>query len=131
MFLTIKLCFWQLNSCRILHHWTNNKKLVDVQKYNLYFYSSTVTIVCHRNTVRESSHISFFFLWSSMTVREHTQWADRSAFKSHAEVWTSSSLHIFFCLWLVIGTYILLAFFSSNLLILSANRNICHSIHRQ
>ena len=31
-------------------------------------------------------------------------------FKSHAEVWTSSLLHIFFCLWLVIRTYILLVF---------------------
>ena len=28
-------------------------------------------------------------------------------FKSHAEVWTSSSRHVFFCLWLFIGTYIL------------------------
>ena len=27
--------------------------------------------------------------------------------KSHAEVWTSSSPHVFFCLWLVIGTDIL------------------------
>ena len=36
-----------------------------------------------------------------------------------------------FCLWLVIGTYILLFFFSGNLLILSVNGNICHSIHRQ
>ena len=35
-----------------------------------------------------------------------------------------------FCLWLVIGTY-LLPFFPGNLLILSANGNICHSIHRQ
>ena len=38
--------------------------------------------------------------------------------------------HVFFCSWLVIGTYIL-PFFSGNLLISSANRNICHSIHRQ
>ena len=38
--------------------------------------------------------------------------------------------HVFFCLWLVIWTYIL-PFFSGNLLILSANGNICHSIHRQ
>ena len=35
-----------------------------------------------------------------------------------------------FCLWLVIGTYKLL-FFSGNLLILSANGNISHSIHRR
>ena len=34
--------------------------------------------------------------------------------------------HVFFCLWLIIGTYIL-PFFSGNLLILSANGNICHS----
>ena len=32
-------------------------------------------------------------------------------FKSHAEVWISSSPHVFFCLWLVIRTYIL-PFFS-------------------
>ena len=46
--------------CHILHRWTNNEKHVDIWKYNLYFYSSTVTVVCSRNTVRESSHISFF-----------------------------------------------------------------------
>ena len=33
------------------------------------------------------------------------------SFKSHAEVWTSSSPHVFFCLRLVIGTYILPFFF--------------------
>ena len=32
-------------------------------KINLYFYSLTATIICHRNTVRESSHISFFCDW--------------------------------------------------------------------
>ena len=32
-------------------------------------------------------------------------------FKSHVEVWTSSSPHVFFCLWLFIGTYII-SFFS-------------------
>ena len=38
--------------------------------------------------------------------------------------------HIF-CLWLVIGTYILPFLFFRNLLIWSANGNICYSIHRQ
>ena len=43
-----------------------------------------VMCVCRRNTVRESSHISFFcggdsFLWSSATAGEHTQGADSSA----------------------------------------------------
>ena len=38
--------------CCILHRWTNDK--------NLYFYFPTVTIVHSSNTVRESSHISFF-----------------------------------------------------------------------
>ena len=37
-----------------------DKQLEDIQKYNLYFHSSTATIVCSRNTVRENSHISFF-----------------------------------------------------------------------
>ena len=32
-------------------------------------------------------------------------------FKSHADIWTSSSPRVFFCLWLVIGTYILPFFF--------------------
>ena len=80
------------------------------------------------------------FLWSCAAAGEHTGGADRSAwttngslpslerpadlspsferpqtlyclFKSHAEVWTSSSPHVFFCLWLVVGTYILPVFF--------------------
>ena len=51
---------WLFSS--ILSRWTNNEKLVDIQKYNLCFYSSIATIVCSRNTVREreSSHIFFF-----------------------------------------------------------------------
>ena len=32
-------------------------------------------------------------------------------FKSHVDIWISSSPHVFFCLWLVIGTYTLLFFF--------------------
>ena len=51
-------------------------------------------------------------------------------FKSHVDMWTSSVPHVFFCSWLVIGTYILL-FFPGNLLILSANGNIYHFIHKQ
>ena len=47
-------------SCRILKCLTNNEGLVDIQKYNSYFHSSTVTFVWSRNTVREISHISFF-----------------------------------------------------------------------
>ena len=46
--------------CRILNRWTNNEELVDIWKHNLCFYSSTVTFVWSRNTVRECSHISFF-----------------------------------------------------------------------
>ena len=45
--------------------------------------------------------------------------------------WKHLFAHVFFFLWLVIGTYILPGFFSDNLLILSANRNIRHTIHRQ
>ena len=49
--------------CSILYRSTNYEKLVDLKKYDLYFYSSTATIVCSRNAVRESSHISFFCGW--------------------------------------------------------------------
>ena len=42
---------------------------------------------------------------------------------------TSTTPHVFFCLRLVIWTYILRSF-SGNLLIFYANRNICHSIYR-
>ena len=129
--------------------------------------------MCNRNTVRESSHISFFYggdpfcevVWRpentlevltgllewptglSLCLRDQRasplrlsdHWISGFCpklqtlyciFKFDAEVWTSSLPHIFFCLGLVIRTYILL-FFSGYLLILSANRNICHSIHRQ
>ena len=48
------------STCRILDRWTNNEKLADIEKYNSYFYSSTATFVWSRNSVRESSHISFF-----------------------------------------------------------------------
>ena len=69
--------------CHISFRWTNNEKLVVLSKYNLYFYSSTVTIVCSRNRFRERSHISFFcgwdpFPWSSATAIEHTQGVDIS-----------------------------------------------------
>ena len=47
--------------CRILHCWRNNEDHIDIEKYNLYFYSSTATFVWSWNTVRESSHISFFW----------------------------------------------------------------------
>ena len=59
-FPTFVLMFLLYGGCFILNRWTNNKKLVDIYKYNLFFYSSTVTIVCSRNTIRESSHISSF-----------------------------------------------------------------------
>ena len=90
-----------------------------------------------RNTIRESSHISFFCGKDPLCVLEwwpeniHDMFArvtSRSLpslerpedlsfspklqtlyclFKSHVQVWTFSSLHIFFCLWLVIRTYII------------------------
>ena len=70
--------------CRISYHWTNNEKLVDIYRYNLYFYSSAVPFVQSRNTIRESSHISFFC--SGGPFCEEMQWpentqgrADRSA----------------------------------------------------
>ena len=107
-------------------------------------------IVCSRNPIRESSHISFFcggdpfcevVWWSENTCKELTgllewpaglspltwatsrplpfAWAiSRSLplvqnyrpyilFKSHADIWISSSPTYFFCLWLVIRAYIL------------------------
>ena len=50
--------------------------------------------------------------------------------KSHAEIWTSSSPHVFLFMtgyWNVHTSVV----FSGNLLIFSGNWNICHSIHRQ
>ena len=139
------------------------------------FYTSSATIVCSRNTVRESSHTSFFcagtLLWSSATGKPTVCLSDQwtppslgwpaghshrlrdqptspfrlsdnriSAFspklqilycllKFHAEIWTSSSPHVFS----VYGWLLELTSFrvSGNLLILSANGNICHFIHRQ
>ena len=109
------------------------------------FYSSTVTIVCRRNTESKSSHISFCaflgpFLWSSATAGEHTRGADRSAcvisgsppslerpaglclqskitdlILSFQVPWGSMNIlfaYVYFCLWLVIRTYILPFFFS-------------------
>ena len=106
--------------------------------------------MCSSNTVRESSHISFFCggdPYCEIVQRpENThgeltgllEWPVGLCLQSkitelilsQAEIWTSSLSHVFFCLWLVIGTYIL-PVFSGNLLIFSANGNICHSIHRQ
>ena len=46
--------------CRVLDRYTNNEKLVDIWEYHLYFYSLTATFVWSRNTIKESSHLSFF-----------------------------------------------------------------------
>ena len=45
---------------RMSYRLTNNERLLGIYKYNLYFYSSTATFVWSKNTVRESSHTSFF-----------------------------------------------------------------------
>ena len=49
----------------------------------MYLYSSMVTILCSRNTVREFAHIFLLwrgpFLWSTATAGKHTQGAGRSA----------------------------------------------------
>ena len=91
--------------------------------------------MCSRNTVKESSHISFFcgggsFLRSSATAGEHTQGSWQvclndqriSAFSPKLLTYSFFQVpcgymnilfaHVFFCLWLVIGTYILPFFFS-------------------
>ena len=104
---------------RILYRLTNNEGLVNIQKYNLYFYSFTATFVWNTNTVRESSHISFFCGGRRTHTGELTgllEWlADLPLrlrdqhisviypklqtlyclFKSHTEIWTSSSPHVF------------------------------------
>ena len=118
-----------------------------------------MTFVWSWNTVRESSHISFFCGRVCEVVRrpENTHWGgtDRSAwvtsgspplawassrslfspklqtlyclFKSHTEIWTRLVVHIFSVYsWLSELTYF--CFFPGNLLILSTNGNICHSI---
>ena len=51
-------------------------------------------------------------------------------FKSHANIWISSS-PTYFSVYGWLSELAYLRFFPCNLLILSANRNICHSIHRQ
>ena len=115
--------------CCISYHLTNNEELVDIYKYNLYFYSLTATLVWSRNAVRESSHLSFFCVGRKTHTGELTgllEWladlclrlrdqrisplrlSDQQTstfspklqcicclFKSHVEVWTSSSLHVF------------------------------------
>ena len=127
----------------ILNCWTNNEELVDIYKYNLYLYSSTATFVWSRNTLRESSFISFFcgvdHFCEVVRRPENTyRGANRFAWVTR---WSLPSVQNYrpyivfqvpriFCLWLVIGTYIQ-PIFPGNLLILSANRNIYHSIHRQ
>ena len=159
--------------CDILHRWTNSEKLVEIWKYNLYFYSSKATIVCSRNTVRESSHISFLCCGNSFceVVRrlENTQEELTGLLEwpaGHSLDWETSgsspslersvdiclqskitdlilsfqvpfgSMNILFIsrIFLFMGGYWNLntsSFFPGNLLILSANGNICHSVHRQ
>ena len=62
--------------------------------------------MCSRNTVRGSSHISFF----CDSLKLQTLYC---LLKSNAGIWTRLFAHVFFCLWLVIGTYILPGFFFS------------------
>ena len=76
---------------RISPRSTNNEKLVDIYKYKLYFYSLAATIVCSRNTVKESSHISFFCsgdpFCEVVQRRENTQGgADRSAWGTRSSL---------------------------------------------
>ena len=136
----------------LLHRWTNNEGLVGIQKYNLF---STATIVCSRNTVRESSHISFFCGGDPFCeVKRQPENTHRVltgllklpaglciqfkitdlilSFQVPCENMNIYFVHLFFCLWLVIGTYIhWFFFFYGKLFILYANGNICHSIRRQ
>ena len=96
--------------------------------------------VWSRNSVRESLHISLFCGGDPLCVLERWlenthrgadmfAWVSSGSFSSvqnyrpyivfqfpHRNMKTPLCPHIF-CLWLVIGTYILLGFFSSNLLI--------------
>ena len=137
----------------ISNRWTNNEGLVDIKKCNLYFYSSTATIVCSRNTFRETSHISFFSGGDPFceVVRrpENTHGELTGLLEWHACLCLQAKITdlIFFSSPMRIYEYPLRPriflfmtgyrnlhnswVFSGNLLILSANRNICHSIHRQ
>ena len=144
---------------RISNRSTNNKGLVDIQKYNLYFYSSTATLVWNRHTDRESSHLSFFCgedpFWEVVRRPENKhEGADRFtgvtsgpppslewpvglclqskitdlilSFKSHEHAFLPTYFSVY-------GGLSELTYFrfSGNLLILSANQNISHSIHSQ
>ena len=119
----------------ISNRWTNNEGLVDIKKeYNLYFYSSTATIVCSRNTVSESSHISFFcgggpfcevvqqpenthgeltgpLEWPACLCLQFKITDLTLSFQVPCGCMNILFAQVFFCLWLVIGTYILLFFF--------------------
>ena len=122
------------NICRISYRWTNNEEHVDVYKYDLYFYSSTVTFVWSRNTVRESSYISFFCGGDPLCELEQRPENTHGAANRFAWVTCRflcsvqsyrpyiafqllcGNIHMplrprIFCLWLVTGTYILLFFF--------------------
>ena len=135
---SMEYLFISIASVIFIVYRTARQTTKDASIYNniIYFYSSTATFVCSRNTVRESLH-----KLSSAGSKEHTQenwqvclsdqWISPSGSPLQSKI-TDFILffksHVFSVYgWLSELTY--LYFFSVNLLILYANVNICHSIH--
>ena len=115
-------------NCRIFYRRTNNENHVVKWKYNLNYYSSTVTFAWSMNTVRESSLISFFSDGDPLCVFERRPENTSGGANRFAWVtsWSLSSVQTYrpyivfqlprgnmktplrpriFCLWLVLGTY--------------------------
>ena len=87
-------------------------------KYNLYFYSSTASFVRRRNTVKESSHISFSVVGILCVLERQPENTHKGAdgfpcvtsgslsqpkitylilsFNSHEEIWTHVFAYVFF-----------------------------------
>ena len=109
-------------SCRLSYRWTSYEKLIDINRYDLYFYSLTATFVWSRNTVRESSHISIFlwrganrFAWAASgsppllerpadllpslerpaNLSLSPKYRPYCLFKSHAGIWTDLFARVF------------------------------------
>ena len=125
-------------------------------KYNLYFYSSTATFMWSRNTAWETSYISFFCgrdpFCEVVRRSENTHGgADRSAWVTSGSLpsvqnyrpyivfqlpWTRLFAHVFFCLWLVIVTYILpffrvicWSYLRTDISVILSTGNKLHSCH--
>ena len=138
------------NYFRIFYRWINQEDHVDIYKNIICLYSSTVPFVWSRNTVRESSHMSFFYGGDPLCVLEW--WPENTLGGVDRFAWVSSrsiiidiisyfqlprgNMNILFASRIILfitgfRNLYTSGFFSGNLLILSANGNICHTIFRQ